>query len=81
MVFERKSQQYYVVGSDVHRDGMYLEISAEPSGLNAFMEIFYSDITHEMSLTLLKPDVPLDVVEWAISVAKERLPATKSSID
>lgn len=68
-------QKYaYVVGSDVIRDGMYIEVSDESDGAHEILEIFYSDVSRKMSITLYKPDVSLDVVEWAISIARESLP-------
>lgn len=39
-------------GSDVIRDGMYLELSISgTSPLRQVAEVFYSDITHEFFLT------------------------------
>jgi len=64
----------YVVGSDLVRDGMYIEVSDDAEGTQTVIEVFYSDVTHRMCVTLYKPDVPLEVVEWAIAIARERLP-------
>jgi hypothetical protein len=73
MTFVCKGREYHcVIGSDVQRDGMYLEI-AETSAGPEIVEIFYSDQTHEMTVTTYRPDVPLEVVEWAIAKARERL--------
>ena len=61
--------------SDVDRDGMYLElrgIDDEDEQLTA--EIFYSDQTAEMTMTLFRKDVPLPVIEWILAEAKEALP-------
>ena len=71
----------YVVGSDVIRDGMYVEVGDGPDGANAILEIFYSDASHKMTVTLYRPDVPLEVVEWAISIARERLPVKTDAND
>jgi len=57
---------------------MYLEVTDDPDALNVLLEIFYSDITSEMTLSLYQP-TPLPVVEWAIGVAKERLPPVASA--
>ena len=66
-------QQFKVImGSDVQRDGMYLELSLE--GGSDLAEVFYSDTTHTFSLTLFEPAVPLEAVEWLISEARRRLP-------
>ncbi|MEO1151196.1 MAG: hypothetical protein AAFW83_09445 [Pseudomonadota bacterium] len=75
MPLKRKDKEYrYIRGSDVVRDGMYIEVSDQQNEAEAIIEIFYSDVSHEMSVTLFKPDVPLELIEWAISVARKRLP-------
>lgn len=61
-----------LIGSDLERDGMYLEISEFPS-LEVILEIFYSDITNKFSITLFKENVPLELIEEAIKIAKQRL--------
>ncbi|MGN7770161.1 hypothetical protein [Phyllobacterium sp. 22552] len=77
MPIEHNDRQYsYIMGSDGDRDGMYIEVIEDGDQNRIVLEIFYSDITHEMTLVNTKPDVPLAVVEWAIAVAKERLPPT-----
>ena len=63
----------YVIGSDIDRDGMYVEVTSDADAVNSLLEIFYSDITHNMSITLHRPDLPLEVIEWAISIAKETI--------
>ena len=63
-----------VIGSDLDRDGMYLEVSGSSAGNDVLLEIFYSDQTKEMTLNVFAKDVPLDVVEYAIARAKKRLP-------
>lgn len=74
MPFNIHGRDYtYRVGSDVERDGMYLEITNTPDDDDVLFEIFYSDQTHQMTVTFCKSDIPLEVVEWAISEAKERL--------
>ncbi len=73
MTFEHKGREYScLLGSDVIRDGMYIEVNDGSSETNPLIEIFYSDVTHETTMTLLKPDVPLEVIEWAIAVARKR---------
>ncbi|WP_127957649.1 hypothetical protein [Serratia microhaemolytica] len=63
-------------GSDIHRDGMYLELSeAGTSPLRQLAEVFYSDVTHQFFLTCYEEDLPLDVIEWLISEAKKSLTA------
>lgn len=71
----------YVLGTDVTRDGMYVEDSDEPDGTDAILEIVFSDISYDMVVTLIKPNVPLEVVEWAVSVARERPPVEPGTVD
>lgn len=55
---------------------MYLEVSDADS--KPLLEIFYSDVTHRMTVATLSNNVPLDVVEWSIMQAKALLPPTKN---
>ncbi len=71
----------YIVGSDVIRDGMYVEVSNQSNSTDAILEIFFSDASYDMAVTLFKPNVPLEVLEWAISVARERLPVKPGTFD
>ena len=61
------------MGSDLERDGMFLELS--PVGQMAIAEVFYSDITHQFAITLFKESVPTEAISWLIAQALERLPA------
>ncbi|TIW16618.1 MAG: hypothetical protein E5V65_16605 [Mesorhizobium sp.] len=60
------------IGSDVQRDGMYLELADQHE--RKVGEIFFSDVDGKMTVTLSQPEVPLEVVEWMIARAKVRLP-------
>lgn len=60
-----------VVGSDIQRDGMYLEAWNEAKAVIA--EVFYSDQDGTMTFTGYFPDLPLPFVEWMICHAKARL--------
>jgi hypothetical protein len=65
-------------GSNIHRDGMYLELSeAGTSPLRQIAEVFYSDVTHKFFLTCYEENVPLVVIEKLILEAKKSLPLTK----
>jgi len=80
MPFQLNGTVYvYTIGSDIDRDGMYLEVAEKPGDNDALFEIFYSDVTHKMTLNAIKHDIPTELLEWAISIAKQRLPATSSS--
>ena len=62
--------------SDLQRDGMGMELH---SGNRTVAEVFYSDVTHEFTVSLFEPDLPLEVVEQLIAAAKVGLlPATKA---
>lgn len=75
MAMKHDSKEYHAVrGSDVDRDGMYIEVGDTPNVIDPMLEIFYSDVTHQMSVNLFKPDIPLEVVEWAISRARKSRP-------
>ena len=59
MPLNHKDNEYgYTLGSDVVRDGMYIEVSDQQNEAEAIIEILYSDVSHEMSVTLFKPEVP-----------------------
>ena len=60
-------------GSDVDRDGMYLEL-VESSTRKVVAEVFYSDVTNAMTFTTFTQDLPLAAVEMLIECAKSDLP-------
>jgi len=60
-----------VVGSDIQRDGMYLEVWNEAKAMVA--EVFYSDERDEMTFTGYLADIPTPLVEWMIDRAKAQL--------
>ena len=63
-----------ITGSDLERDGMFLEVSESPyNALEVILEIFYSDSTNDFSITLFEENVALEVIEEAIKIAKYRL--------
>jgi len=75
-VIEIAGQSYSaVIGSDVERDGMFLEVTDAANALVAV--VFFSDRDECMTLTTHRPDMPLSLIEWMIGEAKERLPAAK----
>ncbi|EPK6163023.1 hypothetical protein KY207_002062 [Providencia stuartii] len=62
-------------GSDIVRDGMYLELTmANTDPVLQFAEVFYSDVTHQFTLTCFEPNIPLEVIETLIEQAKKLLP-------
>jgi hypothetical protein len=60
-----------IVGSDMERDGMFLEIRDKLGQTAA--EVFYSDRTSEMTFTAYVADLPATAVEWMIETARSRL--------
>jgi len=63
------------MGSDVHRDGMFLELSDGVIEHTPLAEIFCADANGQMTLaTFDNRSIPLEVVEWLISEARRRLP-------
>lgn len=63
-----------VRGSDIHRDGMYLEMS-EAGGKSGIAEVFYSDQTGDFVLNTFGHDVPLEAIEWIAAKARTELPS------
>ncbi|MEQ5125327.1 hypothetical protein ABN222_04275 [Providencia alcalifaciens] len=62
-------------GSDIVRDGMYLELTmANTDPVLQLAEVFYSDVTHQFTLTCYEPNIPLAVIETLIEQAKKLLP-------
>jgi len=65
-----------VRGSDIDRDGMFLEASILDSNpLQQVAEVFYSDQSHEFTFSCFMENIPLELIEKLISSAKERLPS------
>lgn len=62
------------LGSDLERDGMFLELYEGSRDGPFLAEVFYSDQTHTMTFTALREDLPLEAVEWFIEQAKVQLP-------
>jgi len=62
------------MGSDVDRDGMYLELK---DGSNVVAEVFYSDQNSEMTFTTFENSIPLEQIEQLIEAAKRKLPPIK----
>jgi hypothetical protein len=68
------SPEYRTVrGSDIGRDGMFLELMDSETA-RVVAEVFFSDTTQKMTLSIFQADLPLDVVELLIARAKLDLP-------
>lgn len=69
---EISGQSYVVtIGSDVQRNGMYLEV--EDAAKVILAEVFYHDGDHTMTFTSYYSDLPLPLIEWMIVHARDRL--------
>lgn len=77
-VFETGDRRFILVrGSDVERDGMYLELLDEETQ-RAVAEVFYSDASDAMTFTAYDEDLPLRAIERLIERGKELLAPTSS---
>lgn len=54
---------------------MYLELINERTG-DEVAEVFYSDTTHQMTVSVFQQELPLPVIELLIERAKHDLPST-----
>ncbi|OJF96453.1 hypothetical protein [Pararhizobium antarcticum] len=63
-----------VRGSDVERDGMYIEVSEKIGNQQRVMlEVFYSDEDNRMTFTAFEKDLPFELIEQVAQTARERL--------
>jgi hypothetical protein len=79
---EYHGRQYKVVrGSDVQRDGMYLELWSATNPDVQLFEVFYSDVTHNLIFSAFsQEDVPIEVLEEFMRQARWLLtPTTKNA--
>lgn len=76
MFIEVNGTRYEIIrGSDVVRDGMYLELRLpDTSPVEQLAEIFYSDVTHQFSIRIFADNLPLSIIETLITEAKTALP-------
>jgi hypothetical protein len=79
MLIEHQDRQFSTVrGSDVARDGMFLELS-EAGSSSPLMEAFYSDADGSFSVRGFGGSVPLAVVEQFIASARQLLPPSSAA--
>lgn len=83
MLIEENGTRYEIIrGSDVVRDGMYLELRLpDISPVEQLAEIFYSDVTHEFSISIFADNLPLSIIEILVAEAKISLPQKKTLIE
>ncbi|MEQ5122165.1 hypothetical protein [Morganella morganii] len=80
MFIEDNGTRYEIIrGSDIVRDGMYLELRLpDTSPVEQLAEIFYSDVTHEFSISILADNLQLSIIERLVAEAKVLLPLKNS---
>lgn len=78
---ERRFLDSYQVirGSDVVRDGMFLELYPRTMREKLLMEAFYSDVDGSMTYQSFAEDVPEEVVVWFKQLANKLLPPDEPS--
>jgi hypothetical protein len=65
-------------GSDVVRDGMFLEAEiVGASTRRTVAEVFYSDETGRFFVSCFVEAVPLELIEYLIAEGRKRLPPTE----
>ena len=75
-VIERSGHRYHMImGSDLERDGMFLELVVDSRSEAPLLEMFYSDATGTFTLnSLQRASIPLEIVEHFILEAHRCLP-------
>ena len=76
-----KGNQYEIIfGSDVDRDGVYLELNTVNSGKEeTLLYAFWSDNIEGFTFSALKEELPFELVEMFVGEARRRLPPTKQT--
>lgn len=79
MLIEENGTRYEIItGSDIVRDGMYIELRLPDTfPVKQLAEIFYSDVTHEFSVSIFADSLLLSVIEILVAEAKVLLPLKK----
>jgi hypothetical protein len=79
MIFEHTGKNYNSVrGSDLRRDGMFLEVT-ECGFSEVLFEVFFSDADETFAFSCFKEGIPLEVIEHFIGEARVCLPPTQDS--
>ena len=67
-------EYWLVVGSDLDRDGMFLECSDANDGTKVFIEVFYSDADGSFTVDMFGHALPLALVKLVVATAERELP-------
>ncbi len=82
MEFSYKNKKYEVIlGSDVVRDGMFLEINevTDPKHEKSIMEVFFNDEKRNFTFNAWEPiELPLEKIELFIKEARKALPPIRN---
>jgi hypothetical protein len=71
----------FTMGSDVDRDGMFLEATIEGQPTRAVAEVFYSDATAKFTVSCFEESVPMGLLEYMVAEGRKRLPPSKATAD
>ena len=63
-----------ILGSDLARDGMFLELWERHPARELALEVFFSDADGSFTTTSYRTDVPPEVEQWLQGEARRRLP-------
>ncbi|HHN8401953.1 TPA: hypothetical protein ACRRXZ_000437 [Morganella morganii] len=79
MFIEENGTRYEIIrGSDVVREGMYLELRLPDTyPVKQLAEIFYSDVTHEFSISIFADNLSLSIIEILVAKVKVLVPLKK----
>ena len=70
----RGSRYSTLMASDIHRDGVGLELHGHSGGQDQLAaEVFFSDATGSWTVNTFDRDIPLELLEQLIAEAKTRL--------
>jgi hypothetical protein len=64
----------FTMASDVGRDGMALECSQIGAAQGPVLEAFWHDPTGRFTFSAFEPDLPFELLEEFVRVARRRLP-------
>ena len=65
---------WLVVGSDVERDGVFLECTPESDGTQVLVEVFFSDKDQSFTVQTSGGRLPVALLKLVIAEAERRLP-------
>ena len=70
----------FTVGSDVDRDGMFLEATIKGQPGRAVAEVFYSDATARFTVSCFE-SVPMQLLEYMVAEGRRRLAPSQGTAD